>query len=297
MDWDDLRITLAVARGLTLSAAAAKLGVSHTTVGRRLRAMEERLGVRLFDATPEGFKPTPAGLDAVAVAEGVEAEILSLEGRVLGRDARLTGSLRVATMDLLFRLHRPTFSSFIERYPSVALTVSASDEEVSLTRREADVALRLTNAPPENLVGRRVGPVPFAVYASRALVARVGEDAPLGAFPWIHWDERLNARWFDGWLERFAPGARVTLRLDVSNAAMHEVIAAGVGAQFLACAEGDADPSLVRIGPAESGAARDLWLLTLPELRSTPRVRAFMDHVLESLVPAAPSRVAPSRAR
>ncbi len=283
MHWDDLRYALAVARAQTLSAAAEALGVSHTTVGRRLRALEDQLGVRLFDATPEGFRPTAAGADLVAVAERMEADTLALEGRVLGRDERLMGALRVSAMEMVFRAFREAFTTFAARYPSVALTVTTSDDEVSLARREADVVLRLTNTPPEQLVGRRVGQMQFVPYAARSLVARVGDGAPLGAYPWIHWDERLNMGWLDGWLAQHAPGASVAMRVDVSAAAMHELIAAGAGVQFLACVEGDADASLVRVGPIEPYARRDLWVLTLPELCDAPRVRAFTDHMAERL--------------
>ncbi len=283
VDWDDLRYALAVARTTTLSGAGASLGVSHTTVGRRLRALEDRLGVRLFDPSPEGFTLTDAGADLVAVAERIELETLSLEGRVLGRDARLTGALRVSAMELVFRTFRSAFLSFAERFPAVALTVTTSDDEVSLARREADVVVRLSNAPPEQLVGRRVGRLQFHAYAARSLVARIGEDAPLGAYPWIHWDERLGMGWLDVWLAEHAPGATIAMRVDVSAAAMHELVASGLGVQFLSCLEGDADPSLVRVGPLDPFACRDLWVLTLPELRETPRIRAFTDHMVESL--------------
>lgn len=283
VQWDDLRFALAVARTGTLSDAAAALNVSHTTVGRRLRALEESLGARLFDATPEGFRLTPAGTDLVAVAERVEAETLALSGRLLGRDEQLTGALRVSAMELVFRAFRGAFASFVARYPSVALTVTASDDEVSLARREADVVLRVNNRPPDTLVGRKLGSLQFDVYAARSLVARVGEGAPLGAYPWIAWDERLNLGWLDVWLGQHAPGARIVLRVDVSVAAMHELIATGIGVQFLACIEGDADPSLVRIGPADPFARRDLWLLTLPEHRDTPRIKAFTEHMANSL--------------
>lgn len=284
VDWDDLRYALAVSRGGTLSAAAEALGVSHTTVSRRLKALEERLGARLFDATPEGFRVTAAGADLVAVAERMEAETLSLQGRVLGRDERLSGALRVSVMELVFRAFKEDFVAFTARYPGVALTVTASDDEVSLARREADVVLRLTDRPPEQLVGRRVGRMQFMPYAARSLAERVGEGAPLGAYPWIHWDERLPGMgWLDAWLAQHAPGATVAMRVDVSAAAMHELIAAGAGVQFLACVEGDADPSLVRVGPVDPFAKRDLWVLTLPELRDTPRIRAFTDHMAERL--------------
>ena len=291
MHWDDLRYALALARGGTLSAAAERLGVSHTTVSRRLRALEERVGAALFDVGPDGYAATAAGEDLVAVAARMEAETLALEGRVQGRDARLAGALRVSVMELVFRGFREAFGSFAAAHPEVALTVTATDDEVSLTRREADVALRLNNTPPEHLVGRKVGSVQFDVYASRDLVAGIGADAPLGAYPWIAWDERLNARWLDAWLAQHAPGARICLRVDAGAAAMHGLIAAGVGVQFLARFEGDADPSLVCLGPGDPFARRDLWLLTAPELRHTPRVRAFMDHMaprLRAALDAAP---------
>src|SRR5688572_19421908 len=101
MDWNELRYVLAIARDRTLLRAAATLGVAHTTIGRRLKTLEDQLGVRLFDRTPEGLIPTAAGRDLAAVAEHVEGEVLSAEGRVLGRDAKLRGTLRVSTVDTL----------------------------------------------------------------------------------------------------------------------------------------------------------------------------------------------------
>lgn len=281
MHWDDLRYALAISRGRTLSAAAEHLGVSHTTVSRRLRALEERLGVTLFDVRPEGYVATAAGEDLVAVAARVEGESLALERRVQGRDDRPAGPLRVSAMELVFRAFRGAFGEFVAAHPGVSLTVTATDDELSLTRREADVVLRLNNTPPEHLVGRRLGAMQFDVYAARSLQARIGVDAPLGAYPWIRWDERLDMGWLDAWLAQHAPGAATALRVDVSAAAMHELIASGVGVQFLACLEGDADPSLVRVGPRDPFARRDLWILTLPELQQSPRVRAFIDHLAE----------------
>jgi DNA-binding transcriptional LysR family regulator len=279
MDWDDLRFVLALSRHGTLSLAAESLGVSHTTVGRRLRGIEEKLAVRVFDRTPDAFVLTAAGQDVADVAERLEAEVMSLEGRVLGRDTELHGALRVATLDLVFRRHTELFSSFLTRYPSVALTLTSSDDEVSLTRREADVVVRMTNTPPDYLVGRKVGRVDFAVYGQKALVERVGADAPYDAFPWIAWDERLHAmRWLDAWLAQNAPSARVVLRVGFSSLLMHQAIAAGLGVHFLACFDGDADPELQRIGPVASDYSRGLWLLTLPDLRSNSRVQAFMEH-------------------
>lgn len=285
--WDDLRYVLALARTQTLSAAAEALAVTHTTVGRRLRRLETDLGTRLFDRTPDGLVPTAAGSDLVETAERMEAAVHGLEGRLVGRDARLKGPLRVATMDMLFKRHRAVFTSFAEAHPEVTLTVLVSDEEVSLTRREADVVLRMTSSPPDYLVGRRVGRERFAVYGAVELVARVGAEAPWSAFPWIHWDERsAMARWLDGWLAAHAPGARVALRVDMATTMLAEVIASGIGVHFMAVPDGDADARLRRIGPIIEDVSRDLWLLTMPDLRASARVRAFMDHAAARITAA-----------
>ncbi|MFT5435253.1 MAG: DNA-binding transcriptional LysR family regulator [Myxococcota bacterium] len=285
MDWDNLRFALALSRDGSLTAAATSLGVTHTTVGRRLRTMEDTLGVRLFDRTPEGFMVTPAGHDLVSVAEGMEAKLLAMESRVLGRDAELSGALRVSTMDMLFRCYHSVFSSFTERYPSVKLTVSSSDTAVSLLRREADVALRLTNSPPEYLVGRKLTRLDFAVYGQTELVQSIGADAGYDAFPWLSWDERLDMGWLDAWLATNAPAARVALRLDFSSLGLREAVIAGLGIHFLARVDGDSDPRLTQIGPTHPEFGRDVWVLTLAELRSSHRIRVFMDHVANAISP------------
>lgn len=281
VNWDDLRFVLALARHKTLSGAAKAMGGTHTTVARRLRGIEETLGVRLFTAGDAGYTPTAAGQAVIESAERTETEMLALEARVLGGDAKLEGKLRVTTMDILFRRYEQVFVSFLERFPGVELTVACGDNEASLTRRDADVALRMTNEPAEQLVGRKVGRVDFAVYASRKLARRIGPRATFSAYPWLHWDERLGARWLDAWLDASAPGARVAMRVDMSSVMLREAIAAGIGVHFLACSEGDTDSRLQRIGPVQKLHGRDVWLLTLAELRTASRVRAFMDHFVE----------------
>ncbi|MFO0548664.1 MAG: LysR family transcriptional regulator [Polyangiaceae bacterium] len=284
MNWDDLRYVLAVARERTLTKAAERLGATHTTVGRRLRGIEEALGTRLFDQTPDGFVLTSEGDEVARVASRMEQELLSLESRVIGGDARLCGPLRVATMDLLFKLYRASFRSFVERYPDVELTLASSDAEVSLPHREADVALRMTNTPPEDLVGRKVDRIEFAVFASKTLVDRMGPDAKLADYPWLGWDEHLpNMRWLEDWLAQHAPGAEIVMRLDVGTSMVREAIAAGVGAHFLSCFEAERDPELVRVGPVAPEFSRDVWLVTQRALTTNSRVRAFMDHMDASI--------------
>jgi DNA-binding transcriptional LysR family regulator len=284
MDWDDLRYVLAIRREKTLSGAAATLGVTRTTVGRRLKEAEERLGVRLFDRSDDGFTATAAGEELADTATQLEEQIHVAEGRLRGRDAELRGRLRVSTVDFVFAGFSHVFTAFAQRYPGIDMTVGVTNEQVSLLRRDADVALRIGNNPAERLVGRRVGRLQFEAYAARSLAKRLGPGASLGDFPWLHHDERSDGRWLDNWLSKNAPGAKVALRSD-DYAVRRRALSAGVGAHFLPCFDGDADRALVRIGARLSEEARDLWVLTLPELRNNSRIRAFMDHVHEGFKP------------
>lgn len=279
MDWDTLRLVLALQRRGTLTASAAELGITRTTVGRRLQQVEAALGVRLFDRTSEGLLPTPAGEHLARAAAAVEDTVLEAEARVRRQDAMLRGELRVTTVDFLFDGFPELFGSFVERHPGVALTVQAVDTELSLRRGEADLALRIANAPADHLVGRRVGQLQFELYAARSLLARVGLDAPLSALPWLHWHDRAAGAWLDQWLGEHAPGARVALRVD-GYAAMRRAVQAGIGVHFLCPFHGDRDPELVRLDRRLSEHARALWVLTLRELRQTGRVRAFLDHAV-----------------
>jgi len=284
MDWDHLRIVLAIGRHGSLTGAGEVLGVSHTTVGRRLGRLEEQLGVRLFDRTPEGFVPTDAGAELVELAGAMETQVLEAERRLGGHDTRLVGPLRVSTLDRLFEAHAHVFASFRARYPDIALTVTATEAEVSLFRREADVAFRMTNTPPETVIGRRVGFVDFAVYGHRDLVH---DPDSYEGLPWLHWDEHLVdiVRWMDAWLAEVAPDAEVAMRLGENTLMRRAALHQGIGVHPMPCAYGDAQPDLVRVGPVLTAFRRQLWLLMLPSLRDNRRVRAFVDHVAEALRP------------
>ncbi|MCB9794597.1 MAG: LysR family transcriptional regulator [Alphaproteobacteria bacterium] len=284
MNWDDLRFVLAAHRARTLVGAGEALSVTHTTVGRRLRAAEQAWGVRLFDRTPEGLAATAAGEELVALAERMEEELLATEARVRGRDVALRGSLRVSTLDFVHGLFQPAFAAFLARYPEVELTVTTPMQSVSLTRREADVALRLTNAPDPGLVGRRLGALTFAPFASPALMERHGAKASLRELPWIGYDRRLDMGWMEAWLHRHAPGARVVVRVDESPLLIRQLLLAGQGVGFLPIPEGEA-LGLRRLEPALREFSMSVWLLTLRDLRQNSRVRAFLDHMGELLPP------------
>lgn len=280
MDWDDLRYVLALRREGTLSAAAATLRVTRTTVGRRLKEVETRLRVRLFDRSDAGLSATRAGAELAEAAMRIETEILTSERRLLGRDAELRGALRVSTVDFLFAGFPEIFASFAQRYPGVTLTVGVTGAQVSLPRREADIVLRLGHSKVDRLVGHRVARVQFAVYAARALVGRDTRKPMLAELPWIHLDGSADRAWLDRWLAKNAPGAQVSFRSD-DFAVRRRAVSAGIGAHILPCFDGDSDTTLVRVSRLLVQEARDLWVLTLPEYRDNRRIGAFFGHVHE----------------
>lgn len=282
MNWNDLSYVLAIAREGNLSRAAATLSVTHTTVSRRLQRCEDQLGVRLFDRTPDGFLPTAAGEDVIATAERMETEALSVERRVMGRDAELRGPLYFSTIDFLYPLLHDALSVFLERYPRVELTITTPLDPVSLRHREADVVLRISDAPPEGLIGWRVGQMDCAAYASPALVARVGADRPLKDYPWLSMDRRLNQPHFDRWLQQNAPGARILARIDENALLTRRMVTMGLAVSFFPVFEAEL-LGLTAVSPILKEFTTDLWLLTMPELRQTSRVRAFLDHMAPAL--------------
>ena len=277
LDWDNLRVFLAVARSRTLSGAARKLGVNQTTVTRRLDALEARLGARLFDRSQTGVKPTPAAAEVVAVAERVEENVASIERQIAGQDMRLTGELRVTTIDMCAYYDVELFETFSRRFPEIELEVSVGYFPRNLTRREADVAIRWTDKPPEHLVGHQVASAEYAIYAAKSLLENHSDRAPLDELPWIDWDIANNARLTALWMRKHIPPTQVVCRYDMALG-LHAAIRSGIGVGFMPCAYGDADPLLKRIRPVEPDFGIGIWLLTHPDLRSTARVRAFMEH-------------------
>ncbi len=268
-DWDDLRLFLAVARAGSLSGAARALGVTHSTVFRRIGAFEERLGVRLFDRLQGGYDLTAAGEEMRESALRIEEEIAALALKVTGQDQRPTGTIRITATDFLAQALLPAHvAAFRAERPGIEIEAIVSDTVLDLTRREADIALRIGNPGQEALVGRRIGQLAFAVYAARD---RAGDPA---TGDWVGYGashgplSRAMARWW--------PRMRQVYRTNSITAAQ-AAARAGIGMAALPCVLADRDPGLVRLCPLPEPFALDLWLLTHEDLRHTARIRMFLD--------------------
>lgn len=292
LDWNDLRYFLAIARAGTLAGAAQALGVNHSTVFRRLNAFEDRLGVRLFERLPEGYVATPEGAEIRRHAEAVDDSVNALARTVAGRDARLSGRIRLTTPATIAGDYVAGYLAvFRERYPDITVEIATGDHDFDLNRREADVALRATQHPPELLVGRKVLELPWYVCAGRETIARHGAPASmadLGNFPLVGADDGFVRLAPFAWLRRTFDERQFAARAG-DIATLRALTLAGLGVTVLPgdqyCTE------LVHLFPLEPAFVGQLWLLTHPDLRHVARIRTFMDFLADSL--RADPRLAP----
>jgi len=278
LDWDDLRFFLAILRAGSLPAAARRLGVTNSTVYRRLDSLEASLGVRLIERGGRGIAVTPAGEELQSAAEAVDEAAQETVSRIAGRDLEPAGAIRItAPDDLADLILLPLFAAFQEHYPRISLELVTDNRFLNLTRREADIALRPTRKPPETLMGRRAAKIVSAVYASKALA-----EIPLEAQNWISWDEGLGPSPHSKWLSEFLGSRQPRLRVN-SMRTLGEAAAKGLGAALLPCHVGDSDPRLVRVLAPKDEWDSDLWLLTHPGLRSVARIRLLTDALFRAL--------------
>ncbi len=285
MDWNDLRYFLAVAREGSLAGAARDLGVNHSTVFRRLKGLETRLGARLFERQPEGYVPTPAGELAVAHAERASDAIVELERALAGQDIRPSGEVRLtAPANIASAYLAPLIPEFRRLHPGIRLDIAVSDTDYDLSRREADLALRATPNPPDHLVGRRLCDVPWMVCAGARYLdeqaARPGTMGDLAVHPLIGADRRIRRVAALNWLmSAYPPGAFVATCDSLNTMAAMAI--AGAGIAFLPADQ--VREGLVHLFPMDPVFSVGLWLLTHRDLRGVGRIRATSDFLFARL--------------
>lgn len=272
----DLMLVYAVANAGTVAKAATDLGVHQATVFRRLDALERDLGVRLFERARGGYALTRAGDRVRALAERMRADLYAVEHELRGQDRRPQGMVRVTTTDtLVMSLLTPMFAKFRAHHPGIELQVNASNQFLTLTEREADVAIRPTREVPENLVGRAISGVAMAVYAAKDYLRRAPERQDLSVHTWIGTDESLAQVVAARWLRVNYPRAAVAYRIN-TLLGMWQAARSGLGLAVLPCYLADGDPELLRVRPPLPELANKLWLLTHPDARKTARIATFL---------------------
>jgi molybdate transport repressor ModE-like protein len=279
MNWDDVRLLLVVQRSGSIVAAAKKLGISHTTVGRRLAALQEALGVRLFDRTPAGLRPTRAAAELARDAERMEVAAASIELRLAGEDARLEGVVRVtATEALGSRFVARQLALFSESHPLICVELISEARSLSLARREADVAIRLVAPDESTSIGTRVGIIAYAPYASESyLERRAGADRER----LVTYDEAIGGE-ETKWLTDHYASARVVFRSNSTHALLTMVLT-GAGIGMLPCFLGDAEPTLRRLAMPAAIPPSPLWVVVHREGKRTARVAALRRFLIAAI--------------
>lgn len=282
-DWDDLRFFLAVARSGRLTAAARRLGADHATVSRRITSLEESLKAKLFERRPQGYALTGHGEQLLAKAESMETEALAIQSEIGGADMALSGTVRIGAPDGFGSTFlAPRFASLAKAYPGLELQLIAMPRLLSLSKREADVAITL--APPKEgkVVARKLCDYRLGLYASQDY---------LDAMPPIAAAEDLFAHRIVGYiddliftpeldyLDEVAKGLRAQIQSSSVLAQMNAVAAgAGIGVihHFMAVDE----PRLVPVLPESVSITRSFWLLVHADLKDVARVRAVVDFIV-----------------
>lgn len=279
MNWDDLRVFLAVARDGSLSAAARHLKVSQPTVGRRLGALEDSLSARLFDRLPDGFFLTAAGSELLPMAEAMERTADAVDRKQAGFADHLRGTVRLSIYEVMAQFLAEHMAALRERLPDIEIEMVVAHIGANLSKREADLLIRECLPETPSLIARKLGRFAYAVYGANDLVARHpmahGKQRYLSC-PWISFDE--DHTYFAGakWLAKKRQGKPMEIRVN-NGMVLHDLVRKGAGLGILPCFASDRDPTLTRLTPPLGDVHSNHHLIVHRDLRRLPAVRAVMD--------------------
>ena len=279
----DLEVVLAMSRGTTLAATGERLGVDASTVFRSLQRLERKLGQPLFERTRSGYLPNELATQLVAHAEEVEVALESARSSIEQAPTQVSGSVRITTTDtILHGLVAPALLALKKTHPLLTFELNTGNELASLTRRDADVAVRATKRPPQHLVGRKVGAIRVALYAAKQRGSPRWDDVQAGRVDWIAPDDALPEHPSVIWRKRHFPKTLPRYRVSSIQSVL-ELTALGMGVGivpiFLGSRRGDVTPLTEALEDAET----DLWLLAHPESRHLRRVATTYAHLAQTL--------------
>jgi DNA-binding transcriptional LysR family regulator len=282
VEWSDLRFFLAAARAGSLGGAARELGVEHTTVGRRLAALEETLGAKLFVRTPDGLTLTPEGREVVPLAETVERTTQAIERAASARDGRIEGTVRVTTSEAFSGFLVKRLTELRARHPALVIEVLMGNQSLDLARGEADIAIRAMKTTQRDLIVKKLADAGWSLYGATGYLARRGTPArvdDLAGHDVVGYDDAMSGVPGAQWLDANARGANLVLRGNSLVSVVNAVIA-GLGISVVPCFLGDSEPTLQRLTPDVLGT-REITLVVHPDMAKVARVRAVMDYIIE----------------
>jgi DNA-binding transcriptional LysR family regulator len=280
----DLDTLLALVRGGTLAAAGERLGVNASTVFRQLQRIERGLGQALFERKRSGLAPGELAAQLAEHAEQMEAALEAARSTLAIAPTRVAGTVRITTTDsVLHALLAPALKSLAQAHPLLQFELHTGNELASLTRRDADIAVRATKRPPPHVVGRRVGAIGVALYAARkSPLRRLDDDVQSGRCDWIAPDDALPEHPSVLWRKRHCPKAQPRYRVS-SIVSVMELTALGLGVGILPLFLAEPRRDLRRLTEPLDDAQTDLWVLTHPEARHLRRVSAVYSHLCAAL--------------
>jgi len=278
-NWDDYLYFLKVAQLGTLKAAGESLRVNHTTVLRRINSLEEQLDARLFERFKTGYILTESGKEIFNQIEHFEEEFLAIERKILGKDIRLEGRIKISTTDTLGHYWLPLYAKrFKEEYPAILLDIDIRTGYTDLTKREADIVVSAVNHHPDYMVGKILAPIELVLYASREYVEKWGRPKlpqDLAAHRLLVLNEELGEIGFNEWLKKLVPKSAISVSCNMLSS-LYRYARQGLGIAPLPNYVGEQDSSLVRIMDVPKRFYPDIWILTHPDLKNTQRIKAFM---------------------
>lgn len=280
----DLEIILALHRGRTLARAAERLQVDASTVFRAIRRIEKDIGELLFDRGRHGYAATTLGRALAAHAERIEQQLEEARETAFNQDAEPSGLLRITLTETLFHtVLLPVLPRFSAAYPRIALELVTSNALANLGQREADIAIRVTNAPPEHLVGIRLGTMRSALWAGRDFLAAQPADRQVAEMDWIALDDSLAEHPSQLWRRTALPA--VTPRYKVGNLlAVAGAVVNGLGVGVVPLAVMRGHPHAEMIGAPLPELDIGLWVLAHPDTRYLGRMKAMFDFLRTSIV-------------
>lgn len=285
LNWNDLRYFLAVARTGSTLAASKQLKVSQSTISRRVTALEDMTGVKLFIRKPSGYSLTPRGKSMLPAAESVEAAILSFSDSIAAEARRLAGTVRLTTVESAANAWIiPVLGLLRARYPDLRVEIMTSDKNLDLSRGEADVAIRFGQKPTEEtLIVRHLLDMQESFYANEELVAKLGMPenlADLARYPLVMSVDREGG--INRWVTEHLPDAEIEQRANTLSSIIASV-RSGIGASILPCMMGDDTHGLVRLVPPIVELTTPGWMVTTDDARRQPHIRAVIDFVVEQI--------------
>ena len=275
MNWDDLRFLVTLGREGTLAATARRLAVDQTTVARRLRALEEGLGTALFERDEGSWRPTAVGARVLERAARIEEDVAGITRLAEAGAGAVGGVVRITAVSALIgEWLAPRLPGLYARHPELRIDLVATNDNLNVARREADIAIRLARPASGDFLIRKLAEVGFALYgAARG-------DLAVSAGDWVAYNADLDHTPEMRRLHAMLGEGRIRLRSS-SLRGLVRAVAGGIGHGLLPCFVADAAPGLVRLSGAEPILHRELWMLIHPDARPLARVAATADWLVE----------------